>query len=114
MDSEQGNSFLSQKAVLVLGGLQPVIKAEAFSCEGHGLQWQKRGRKTKGGGEEEERKASKQDFLIGPTQVQASHKKHSCSETYCYFDPTSTLLMAYISKDLWRTLRSLSICPPPS
>jgi len=45
--------------VLVLGGLQPVIKAEAFSCEGHGLQWQERVRKTKGvagGGGRGERK----------------------------------------------------------
>lgn len=37
LDSERGNSFLSQKAVPVLGGLQPVIKAEVFSSEGHGL-----------------------------------------------------------------------------
>lgn len=53
LDSEWGNSFLSQKAVLVLGGLQPVTKAEMFSCECHGLQWQERGRKTKRVGEEE-------------------------------------------------------------
>lgn len=59
------------------------------------------------------KQASKQGFLIGPNQVQASRKKHFCSKTYYYFDPSSTLLMVYVSKDLWRTLRSLPICPPP-
>lgn len=49
--------FFSQKAVLVLGGLQPAIKAQAFSCEGHGLQSQEMRKKAKGmgGGRGEEK-----------------------------------------------------------
>ena len=36
--------------MLVLGGLQPAIKAQAFSCEGHGLQSQEMRKKAKGMG----------------------------------------------------------------
>lgn len=113
MDCERGNSFLSQKALLVLGGLQPVVKAEALPCEGHGLQWLEKTERWEGEKGEKGKKERK-DFFIGPNQVQASHKKHFCSEIYYYFDTAHTLLMVCVSKELFRNLRSLFTCPPLS
>lgn len=55
LDCEWGNSFLSQKALLVLGGLQPVVEAEVLPCEGHGLQWLEKTQGREGKKEKRER-----------------------------------------------------------
>lgn len=66
------------------------------------------GEKTKGR-EGKKAKKERKDFFIGPNQVQASHKKHFCSEIYYDFDTACTLLMVCVSKKLFRNLKSLFI-----